>query len=171
MQKLEDGFVALNKLTLIVLLAAMAVIVFANVVMRYLTNGSIVWAEEVARYMMIWMTFLGAGLVLRYGGHVAITNLSDLAPPRMQRGLRLMLVALMLVFCLIFVWRGIEYGGRMHQQVTPATRISFSYVYAAIPAGFALMAMHLLLIARAFIAENRFELLENNDGTASLSID
>ncbi len=50
-------------------------IVFVNVVLRYTTGDSIVWAEEVARHLMIWVTFLGAGLVLRFGGHVAIDAL------------------------------------------------------------------------------------------------
>ena len=42
--------------------------VFANVALRFLTDHSILWVEEVSRYLMIWLTFLGAGLVLRYGG-------------------------------------------------------------------------------------------------------
>mgnify|MGYP006185517733 CR=1 FL=1 len=60
----ERVFVEANKWALIAILAAMACIVFANVSLRYLTNYSITWAEEVARYLMIWMTFLGAGLAL-----------------------------------------------------------------------------------------------------------
>ena len=75
LERLERLLVACNRWLLILLLAAMACIVFANVVLRYTTGDSIVWAEEVARHMMIWVTFLGAGLVLRFGGHVAIDNL------------------------------------------------------------------------------------------------
>jgi TRAP-type C4-dicarboxylate transport system permease small subunit len=73
--RIERILVACNRWLLILLLLAMACIVFANVVLRYTTGDSIVWAEEVARHMMIWVTFLGAGLVLRFGGHVAIDNL------------------------------------------------------------------------------------------------
>src|SRR3989442_14078972 len=75
LNRIERALVACNRWLLIVLLLAMACIVFANVVLRYTTGDSIVWAEEVARHMMIWVTFLGAGLVLRFGGHVAIDNL------------------------------------------------------------------------------------------------
>ena len=70
----ERVLVVANRWVLILLLLAMSCIVFANVVLRYTTGDSIVWAEEVARHMMIWVTFLGAGLVLRFGGHVAIDN-------------------------------------------------------------------------------------------------
>ncbi|MPS92065.1 MAG: TRAP transporter small permease subunit, partial [Comamonas sp.] len=75
LDRIERTLVAGNRWLLILLLLAMACIVFANVVLRYTTGDSIVWAEEVARHMMIWVTFLGSGLVLRFGGHVAIDNL------------------------------------------------------------------------------------------------
>ena len=62
LERLERFLVACNRWLLILLLLAMACIVFANVVLRYTTGDSIVWAEEVARHMMIWVTFLGAGV-------------------------------------------------------------------------------------------------------------
>ena len=80
MKKLEHIFVALNGWALILMLTAMTVIVGANISLRYLTGHSLPWADEAARYLMIWMTFSGAGLVLRTGGHVAITNLQDALP-------------------------------------------------------------------------------------------
>ena len=82
MKTFERAFVAINRWILILLLAAMSVIVFTNVVMRYTTHESLEWAEEVSRHMMIWLTFLGAGLVLRYGGHIAVENLQDALPRR-----------------------------------------------------------------------------------------
>ena len=77
--RLEGLVVRVNRWLLILMLGAMACIIFANVVLRYLTNDSLVWAEEVGRYLMIWVTFLGAGLVLRFGGHVAIEDLQNLS--------------------------------------------------------------------------------------------
>ena len=156
MRKAEDVFVELNKWALILLLGAMSCIVFANVSLRYLTNYSIPWAEEVARYMMVWMTFIGAGLTLRYGGHVAITNLMETMSPRVQRILRAVIALALLAFFAVMIWVGYNYAMRMRFQLTPATRIPFSYVYAAIPVGFALLAVHLLLVVRGYVGENRF---------------
>ena len=59
----------------IALLAAMATMVFANVALRFLTDHSILWVEEASRYAMVWLTFIGAGPVLRYGGHIGIDAL------------------------------------------------------------------------------------------------
>lgn len=151
MNRLERGFVALNKWAVIAMIAGMALVVGANVALRYTTNNSLPWADEVARYLMIWMTFIGAGLALRTGGHVAITNLQDALPRRAQIVLRTGIVLILLAFFVFMIVTGQEYLTRMQYQKSPALRLSFKYVYAAMPVGFALMSVHLLLIARQFI--------------------
>ena len=88
METFENALLRLNRGALVLLLAAMAIVIFANVVLRYTTSQSIEWAEEVARYLMVWLTFLGAGPVLRYGGHIAVENLQDSLPPRAALALR-----------------------------------------------------------------------------------
>ena len=160
MKTFERLFVDLNKWVLIGLLSAMSVIVFTNVSLRYLTNFSLTWAEEVARYLMIWMTFLGAGLVLRVGGHVAITNLHDAMPAPAQRMLRVLIGMLILCFCAVMIWIGYEYMSRMGRQVTPATRISFSYVYAAMPIGFGLLVIHFVLVAKSYFLGEQLDQAE-----------
>lgn len=171
MERIEHWFIKTNGWVLILLLAAMAVLIFANVSLRYLTNATIVWADEAARYMMIWMTFLGAGLVLRTGGHVAITNLHDLSRPPVQRLLRLAVTLLLLAFFVSFIWNGVEYALVMQRQLTPATQISFTWIYAAMPVGFLLMAIHLGLVARSYLVENRFRSVEELGIKSDIAID
>lgn len=151
MKHLETLFVELNKWVLILLLTAMSVIVFSNVVLRYTTSFSIVWAEEVARYLMIWMTFLGAGLLLRQGGHVAITNLYDVLGARMQIVLRIVVALIMLAFFAVMIRYGYDYMTRMGRQMTPATRIPFKYIYMAMPIGFGLLIIHFLFVLKSFV--------------------
>lgn len=98
MKTFERYFLGANRWALIVLLAAMACIIFTNVALRYLTNQSIEWAEEVSRHMMIWLTFLGAGPVLRYGGHIAVENLQDALPKAMAIAVRVFVAALLFGF-------------------------------------------------------------------------
>ena len=116
----------------------MPLIVGANISLRYLTGHSLSWADEAARYLMIWMTFIGAGLALRLGAHVAITNLQDALPGPGQKILRGLLVVVLLIFFGFMVSVGIEYAQRMQYQLSPALRLPFIYVYAAMPAGFSL---------------------------------
>ena len=102
-----------NRAALVLLLAAMAIIIFANVVLRYTTSQSIEWAEEVSRYLMVWLTFLGAGPVLRYGGHIAVENLQDALPPRAACALRALIAVILMSFFAFMVWFGLLYLERV----------------------------------------------------------
>ena len=106
MKTFETYFLNTNRWTLIVLLAAMSVIIFVNVVLRYLTNQSLEWAEEVSRHMMIWLTFLGAGPVLRYGGHIAVENLQDAMPKALAIATRAFVAIILFMFFGIMIWYG-----------------------------------------------------------------
>ena len=151
MARFEAAFLAVNRWLLILMLGAMSVIVFANVVLRYTTGDSIIWAEEVARHLMIWGTFLGAGLVLRFGGHVAIDNFHRSIAPPAARAVRVFIVLAIAVFCVAMIYHSIGYTRIMRFQTTPATGISFAYIYAAIPVGFALLLVHLAFVVRHYV--------------------
>ncbi|MDK3074666.1 TRAP transporter small permease [Sedimentitalea sp. JM2-8] len=163
MKKLEHIIVVLNGWALILMLTAMTLVVGANIALRYLTAHSLPWADEAARYLMIWMTFGGAGLVLRMGGHVAITNLRDALPDRGQKIMRGAIALGLLIFFGFMVYVGIQYAQRMQYQVTPALRLPFLYVYAAMPVGFALLILHLAFIAYPFITAGSYKHPDGDD--------
>ncbi|GAA6177321.1 TRAP transporter small permease [Sulfitobacter pacificus] len=165
MRKLEKIFVSLNAAVVIAVLSSMTLIVGANVALRYTTNHSLPWADEAARYLMIWMTFLGAGLALRQGGHVAITNLHDVMHQKRQQILRAAIVGVLLMFFAFMVYVGLQYMERTSFQKTPALRLSFRYIYAAMPVGFCLLIIHLLLIAKPFILAGHYK-QENGEADA-----
>ena len=170
MKTFEKYFLAFNRWLLIGLLAAMSVIIFTNVVLRYTTSQSIEWAEEVARHMMIWLTFIGCGPVLRYGGHIAIDNLQDAMPTRVSQVLRALIALLITGFCVFSIWFGLEYMDRTQFQSTPATQISFAWIYMALPLGMAMTLIHWLLIVRSYIACREFASDAHFDATASASL-
>jgi TRAP-type C4-dicarboxylate transport system permease small subunit len=149
-----------NRLLVIALLAAMALMVFTNVALRFATDRSILWVEEASRYAMIWLTFLGAGLVLRYGGHIGIETLHEKLP-RHAPLLRALVVALLLGFFAFMTWIGVRYAVLTWGQTTPVMEVPIGAVYLAMPAGFALMILHLVLMGRAFV--RRRELLGDGE--------
>ena len=169
-QSFERYFLATNRWAMILLLAAMALIVFANVVLRYLTNASIEWGEEVSRHMMIWLTFIGSGIVLRYGGHIAIENLQDAVPTPFARVIRVIVAMLLITFFLMLIWTGFAYTQRAMFQLTASTQIPFGYIYAAIPVGGLLLLIHFLLVIREYIMHRRFSSDGHFDATASASL-
>ena len=170
MQTFERIFLATNRWILILILAAMSVIIFTNVVLRYTTNQSIEWAEEVARHMMIWLTFLGCGPVLRYGGHIAVENLQDSVPHAVAVAMRAVIAVLVLGLFVFLTWYGLEYLDRTQYQQTPATQISFAYIYAALPIGAVMTLIHWLLILRDYVFKRQFASDAHFDATASASL-
>lgn len=170
MQTFERYFLAANRWVLIVLLAAMSVIIFANVVLRYVTHDSLEWAEEVARYLMIWLTFLGAGPVLRYGGHIAVENLQDALPSQAAVAVRCVVAALLFAFFGFMVWYGWLYMQRTMFQMTPVTQIPFAYVYSAMMFGGVLLIVHFLLIVRGYLLRREFASDAHFDANASASL-
>jgi len=158
-----------NRWLVIVILAAMAIMVFANVVLRYATDHSIEWVEEVSRYLMIWLTFLGAGLVLRYGGHIGIDTLQK-SFPRYAVALRFVILAIVIAFCGVLTWLGVVYADRTWAQTTPMLQIPVGFVYAAMPAGFLLLLLHAALMARPYVTKGEVLVDADFDPDAAASL-
>ena len=170
MKTFERYFLAANRWALITLLAAMSVIIFTNVALRYLTNQSLEWAEEVSRHMMIWLTFLGAGPVLRYGGHIAVENLQDALPASLAIALRALVAAMLFWFFGFMVWYGWLYMQRTQFQLTAATQIPFAYIYIAMLFGGVLLIVHWLLIVRGYVLRREFASDGHFDANAAAAL-
>jgi len=130
-----DHLAALVRLLVMALMAAMTVIVLVAVFYRYVLLDALSWTEEASRYLMIWMGFLGTGLVVREGGHIAV----DLLPQQLtglRRRVVLALVRLLgLVFLAAVVGAGLVLAYRVAGQRTPVLAISMMWPYLAIPVG------------------------------------
>jgi TRAP-type transport system small permease protein len=166
MRTLDRMLLRANRAAVVAMLAAMALMVFVNVVLRYTTGHSILWVEEASRYLMIWLTFVGAGPVLRYGAHVGIDTLQDRFP-RHAASLRAGIVALLLIFFILMLWLGVRYAALTWAQTTPVLQIPVGAVYLAMPIGFALLALHLLVMARDYIARGQYLVDANFDAEAA----
>lgn len=146
----DRGLCAVNRALVIALLAAMATMVFANVVLRYTTGYSILWSEEASRYAMVWLTFIGAGLVLRYGGHIGIDSLQQRLP-KQAVAIRAAIFAGMLLFFGVLAAAGFRYAILTWAQTTPVLQIPIGAVYLAMPVGAILLGVHLVLMARGWV--------------------
>ena len=151
---------AVNRWLVIALLGAMATMVFANVALRFLTDYSILWVEEASRYTMVWLTFIGAGPVLRYGGHIGIESLQQ-SLPRAAPAIRAIVLSLLAVFFGAMIVIGVRYSSLTWAQMTPVLQVPVGAVYLAMPVGFGLLLVHLALMARAYVA--RRELLGDGE--------
>jgi len=157
MARCEAWFVRANQWLLVALVAAMAMLVFVNVVCRYVFNFSLIWVEELTRYMMVWLGFLGSGLVLRFGAHVAVDLFQDLLPPAAARAVRAAIVVVLAFLFAAMAWLGVRYVAFAWEQETAVLNWSTGAIYLAVPIGALLMLLHLLLVASSFVSVREFE--------------
>lgn len=136
---------------LLVMVLAIAYQVFG----RYVLGQAPSWGEELARYLMVWMTMLGSAAELRNGGHITVTAVADRLPRRWLGLLLTLRDICVCATCGLLVDAGIELASIMHRQSSPAFEIPVSIPYAAQPVGFALI---LLLVAVARLGRQPFHL-------------
>lgn len=96
MQRALDLYCSLIKVLAVACLAGMVVLVFGNVVLRYGFNSGIVVSEEVSRWLLVWLTFLGAIVALREHRHLGIDTLVRRLSPQGKRVVFIINYALML---------------------------------------------------------------------------
>lgn len=157
LQAAERGFLFVNRFVCAALLAASCALVFGNVVLRYGFGQSFAWAEEASRYMMIWLSFLAAGLAFREGAHIAVEALPDSLPPALGRIVRGIVLLLVACFLALLLWLGWQYAEFAMMQRTPVLRLPVGLIYLAIPIGLAIMLLHLLLVARRYVLTDKTE--------------
>jgi TRAP-type C4-dicarboxylate transport system permease small subunit len=153
MGKFEAYLVKGNQVLVALLLLAIFVIVFINVILRYGFGESLAWGEEVARFLMIAGTFTGSGLALREGRLVSIDFFQEQLPPSIRKLLRWALVLLMALLMGILTWLGIKFAMFGWNKETMATQIPRGIPYLAIPLGTTLFLMHLMFFARRFLTQ------------------
>lgn len=147
----ERILLAGNRGLIIAMMALMAALVFANVVSRYVFNYSIIWAEELSQYLMVWITFLGAGLAMREGRHVAVEMLQNALPQPMARAARVIVVIAVLAFLATLVVLGAMFASFAWDQETPVMNIPTGIPYLAVPIGALLFLVHMAFISRDYL--------------------
>jgi TRAP-type C4-dicarboxylate transport system permease small subunit len=129
----------------IVQFAVLVAVVAAAVFWRYVLNDSIVWAEELARYLFVWISFLGGGLGVGTNIHVGVDSLVALLPARPKLVLQIAVELLIVAFTVVLIWVGWQFmmfGMRSSALLLP---IKMGHVYMAVPAGGLVMLANVLL--------------------------
>jgi TRAP-type transport system small permease protein len=129
LQRIVDSFYKLLELLVVLCMAAMVVMVFGNVVLRYGFNSGIVFSEEMSRFCFIWLTYIGAMVAMREGGHLGVDTLVKWLPIRGRK------VCLFLSESGMLLCNGLFFVGtwKMHDlqasNVSPVVGLPMIWIY------------------------------------------
>jgi tripartite ATP-independent transporter DctM subunit len=120
-------------------------VLLAGVVSRYVFHSPLVWSDELASVLFLWLSMLGAVVALRRGEHMRMTGLVNRIDPRKAALLEALALTVPLAFVGLVMWPAFEYAREEAAVVSPAMEISNAWRAGAIPFGLCLMAVVALL--------------------------
>ncbi|WHY71977.1 TRAP transporter small permease [Fictibacillus enclensis] len=145
-------------------LAVMTLVVFYQVMVRFVLTSfggqfSAPWTEELARYLMIWLVFIGGAVAARKANSLAVEILIQSVPPLVGRLVKVgshiaSLIFYAFIFVIGLVW--IQFG---LSETSPVMKVSMSYIYAAMSVGSGLMILNTItILVDAYV--NKKDILE-----------
>ena len=125
--------VGFAKWSAIVAAVIMTIMIFLQVIFRYLLKAPLSFSEELARYMFVWSVAMGAALALRKRKHIGVEAFVQWLPVRLRDQAKIVGSLLSLLFFGLLVWYGFVMVGATMDQLSPALQLPMGYVYLAIP--------------------------------------
>ncbi len=137
LSRLVEGLVILCAATIVA-------VVTIEVVLRYIFGLSLIFTEELARYLMVWIVFLGAALAVKDDSHIRINLLVKRLSPRLGQLVRVTAHGLTVLLLMVLAVEGTKILPRQLDQMCITVGTSMFYFYLAIPVGSVLMIIFLL---------------------------
>lgn len=139
--KLDRWLGVCTEIPAAILVFADILVLLAGVIARYVFNAPLVWTDEVAGIIFLWMSMLGSVVALRRGEHMRMTAFVSKSSPETRAFLDVVAIAAALAFLVMVVYPAFEYASQEAIVMTPALAISSAWRAAALPAGILLMAL------------------------------
>jgi TRAP-type transport system small permease protein len=161
-EKLNDILDRVVFCMLVLLMCGMIIIVFGQVVGRFVFNYSPAWMEEMSRFLLIWASFIGAALMLRKSGHINVSVLRNVFPFHIRRVITIFDYLILPLFFAILSYYGFRLAIRYIPRISETMGFSMSYVYAVFPIAFALMFLYAFEeLVRLIVAPQKVEQLHD----------
>lgn len=137
------------EMLLSVLGLGMAAIVAAQVFARYVLNHSLFWSEELARYLLVWLTFLGASSAYHRGVHPGVDILFVRMPPGIRKSAAIIVHLAAMILFGVMIWFGCRFAYFVRLQISPALSLPKWALFGIIPVcGMIFMVHALACLAR-----------------------
>lgn len=120
----------------------MSIIVAVQVFFRYVLNHSLFWSEELARYLLVWLTFLGASVAYRRSIHPGIDIVYAHMPAALQRISAILIHLISMVMFGVMIFFGIKFSYFVRLQISPALYLPKWIVFSIIPLSGLVLMVH-----------------------------
>lgn len=128
------------------LTVVMTIVVFLQVMFRYVINDPLGWSEEFSRYVFVWTCMIGASIGIKNKAHYGLEAVFRLIPEGKRKVFEVLFYFLVGSFLVVLVYYGFNLSRDIYQQTSSGLEISMAIPYAAIPVGALLMLIHILLM-------------------------
>jgi TRAP-type C4-dicarboxylate transport system permease small subunit len=136
-----DGLRNITKWGVIVVFATIVVVVFLQVVLRYLFQNPPCWSEEIARYCQVWLIMLASPICIRKGSHLAVDYLTGSFSPKINTLIQLIINILIFCYIPFIVIFGIKLVHIGQYQSSPALQLKMAFIYMVFPLSGTLMLL------------------------------
>lgn len=121
------------KYVVVALLLGMVFTIFAQVVTRYVFKMPLTWSEEIARYMFIWLIFLGSAIAVGKKSHIIIDIAITHIPEKFATYTNMLVNVLIVIYIVVITYSGFLVLPVVTSSFSSALQISYVYIYAAVP--------------------------------------
>jgi TRAP-type transport system small permease protein len=115
------------------LLLAMVAVVFANVFCRFVLNASIAWSEEIARFIFIWIIFLGSLFAFVTNEHLGLDLVVNAVSPGIAKWMNIVADILIIISLAIIAWGGYSITKDTWDWLSPAISVPYGYINIIVP--------------------------------------
>jgi len=156
-QRIDRLLSILFRYAIIGFMLLITVVVFLQVVFRYVLDLPLSWSEEVARFGFVWLVFLGAGFIVRTGGHLKVSSFVDPLPVRFKKIAEIIVQVVIFICAVIILAGGIRIARNEWSQLSPAIEAHMGIIYLVIPISAFMMAcwtvVHLVTAITVILTE------------------
>lgn len=159
LKKFNEKANQIVKFVIITVFSSMTILIFLQVIFRYVVKQSLSWSEELARYLFIWLTFIGASIAAREKSHINVSVMIDIFKSQKIRSVFYIFANMLnMVFLIVLIGFGSKITFQILQLKQISSSMPFLYigiVYFAIPIGSILMLLNFIEHSIEILLDNK----------------
>lgn len=143
---------------LVVMFALMVIFIFLQIIMRFIVGHSLVWSEELGKFIFVWLSWLGISIGERRNEHIKITLLTDRLSPKLQKIFEIIAYLILLAILAVIIYYAVILVDFQWKVKYAGIKISTSWGYLSLVLGCGFMVLRILAVLyrdiKALITKN-----------------